>query len=141
MVLCNLSNSLNSYFPLSHPQAARIARQQQLKKEDLGFEVKNRDLVAEEEKHFQQYSRHVISAAAEVQRNIIPLCKAAREGIGGGHGPVFGGLRPSYLVQDCSGAQMPTYVSTHTQNIKTLHDVSDIQGAKKRLGFIWALWS
>ncbi|XP_058479114.1 cilia- and flagella- associated protein 210 isoform X1 [Solea solea] len=116
---------------------ARISKQHQLRKEEHVFEEKNRDLVVEEENQFQQYSRHVISAAADAQRNIIPLCKAAREGIGGGPGPVFSGFRPSYLVQDRSGAQMPKYVSNVTQNIKTLNEVEDIQDAKKRLGFIW----
>lgn len=68
---------------------------------------------------------------------MFPLCKAAREGIGGGLGPVFSGVRPSYLVQDSSGAQMPKYVSGATQNIKKLNEAVDIQEAKRRLGFTW----
>ncbi|XP_035507205.2 protein CFAP210 [Scophthalmus maximus] len=116
---------------------ARFTRDQQLIRGDHEFEAKNRDLVVEEEIQFQQYSQHVIGAAAQTQRNVIPLCKAAREGIGGGFGPVFSGVRPSYLVQDRTGAQMPKYTSGVTQNIKELHGEADIQEAKKRLGFTW----
>nr|XP_019945440.1 PREDICTED: coiled-coil domain-containing protein 173-like [Paralichthys olivaceus] len=117
--------------------AAKTARQQQLRREEEEFEAKTRDLMAEEEKQFQLYSQQVIHAAAEAQRDVLPLCKAARGGIGGGLGPVFGGVRPSYMVQDCSGAQMPNYISGATQNIKGLHETVDIQEAKKRLGFMW----
>lgn len=97
----------------------------------------NAELIAEEENQFQQYSQHIINAAAEAQRNVFPLCKAAREGVGGGLGPVFSGVRPRYLVQDSTGAQMPKYVSGATQNIKKLNEAVDIQEAKRRLGFTW----
>ena len=60
-----------------------------------------------------------------------------REGTGGGLGPVFRGVRPSYLIQDCHGAQMPTSVSDATKNIKKLNEAVDIQEAKRRLGFTW----
>lgn len=118
-------------------QAEKGARLQQLRQQEHEFEVKNAELIAEEEKRFQQYSQQIINAAAEAQRNVFPLCKAAREGIGGGSGPVFSGVRPSYLVQDRTGAQMPKYVSLATQNIKKLHQAVDIQDAKRRLGFTW----
>ena len=101
------------------------------------FDVKNAEAITEEENQFQQYSREVINAAAEAQRNVFPLCKAAREGIGGGLGPNLGGAGPSYLAQDSTGAQMPQYVSSATQNIKKLHEVVDIEDAKRRLGFTW----
>lgn len=100
--------------------------------------MKNAELVAEEENQFQQYSQQIISAAAEAQRNVFPLCKAAGDGIGGGLGPVFSGVRSNYLVQDSTGAQMPKYVSGATQNIKKLNDAVDIQDAKRRLGFMWS---
>ncbi|XP_071330355.1 cilia- and flagella- associated protein 210 [Trachinotus anak] len=116
--------------------AEKIARHQQLRRDDHEFEVKNTYFAAEEKNKFQQYSQQVINAAAEAQRNVFPLCKAAREGIGG-LGPIFGGVRPSYLVQDRSGAQMPKYVSGVTQNIKKLNEAVDIQEAKRRLGFTW----
>ncbi|XP_044221300.1 coiled-coil domain-containing protein 173 [Thunnus albacares] len=117
--------------------AEKSARHHQLKRDEHAFEMKNAEVIAEEENQFQQYSRHIINAAAEAQRNVFPLCNAAREGIGGGLGPNFCGVRPSYLVQDTTGAQMPKYVSSTTQNIKKLHEVVDIEEAKRRLGFTW----
>ncbi|XP_022072384.1 cilia- and flagella- associated protein 210 isoform X1 [Acanthochromis polyacanthus] len=117
--------------------AEKSARQQRLKEEEREFLVKNAGFMAEEENKFQQYSQSVINAAAMAQKNLFPLCKAAREGIGGGQGPVFGGVRPSYLVQDRTGAQMPKYVSSTTEDIKKRNEVVDIQEAKRRLGFTW----
>ncbi|KAM3861978.1 cilia- and flagella- associated protein 210 [Diretmus argenteus] len=117
--------------------AAKSARHRELRREEQEFEAKNAELIAEEEKQFQQYTRNVIDAAAEAQRSVLPLRKAAREGIGGGLGPIFGGVRPSYLVQDNTGVQLPTYVCGTTQNIKELSEAVDIQDAKKRLGFTW----
>lgn len=73
----------------------------------------------------------------EAQRNVFPLCKAVREGIRGGLDPVSSGVRPIYLVQDQTGAQMPQYVSGITQNSKKLNEAVDIQAEKKRLGFTW----
>uniref|UniRef100_A0A3P8TR96 Cilia and flagella associated protein 210 n=1 Tax=Amphiprion percula TaxID=161767 RepID=A0A3P8TR96_AMPPE len=117
--------------------AEKSARQQRLKEEEHEFDAKNAEFMAEEENKFQQYSQSVINAAAVAQKNLFPLCKAAREGIGGGQGPVFGGFRPSYLVQDRTGAQMPKYVSGTTEDIKKRNEVVDIQEAKRRLGFTW----
>ncbi|XP_035532491.1 coiled-coil domain-containing protein 173 [Morone saxatilis] len=117
--------------------AEKSTRHQQLRRDEHEFEEKNSELIAEEENEFQQYSQHVIKAAAEAQRNVFPLRKAAREGIGGGFGPVFNGVRASYLVQDRTGAQMPKYVSGTTQNIKKLNEAEDIEDAKRRLGFTW----
>ncbi|TKS67235.1 Coiled-coil domain-containing protein 173 [Collichthys lucidus] len=117
--------------------AGKLAILQQLRRDDKDFEEKSAQLMAEEEKQFQQYSQQVISAAAEAQRNVFPLCKAAREGIGGAAGPVSIGVKPRYLVQDSTGVQMPNYVSGTTQNIKKLNEAVDIEEAKKRLGFSW----
>ncbi|XP_026232649.1 coiled-coil domain-containing protein 173 isoform X2 [Anabas testudineus] len=117
--------------------AEKHAKNQQLKRDDHAFEAKNAEVIVEEEKQFQLYSQHVISSAAAARRNVFPLCKAAKEGIGAGLGPGFSGVRPSYLVQDSSGAQMPKYVSGATQNIKKLNEAVDIQEAKRRLGFTW----
>uniref|UniRef100_A0A3P9N694 Cilia and flagella associated protein 210 n=1 Tax=Poecilia reticulata TaxID=8081 RepID=A0A3P9N694_POERE len=103
----------------------------------VDFEATNAKLSAEEELRFQQYSQHIIKSAAEAKRNVIPLYKATREGAGGGHGPVFSGVRPSYLVQDSTGAQMPRYVSITTESIRKLNEAGDIHEAKKRLGFTW----
>ncbi|KAM9851246.1 cilia- and flagella- associated protein 210 [Aulostomus maculatus] len=113
------------------------ARQHQLVRLEREFEAKNTEAIAEEEQQFQQYSERIFRAAAEAQRNVFPICKAAKEGIGGGLGPSFGGVRPSYLVQDQSGAQMPKYITDTTREIKKLHETVDIQEAKRRLGFTW----
>uniref|UniRef100_A0A3P9N652 Cilia and flagella associated protein 210 n=1 Tax=Poecilia reticulata TaxID=8081 RepID=A0A3P9N652_POERE len=117
--------------------AERSARLQQMRVEEREFEATNAKLSAEEELRFQQYSQHIIKSAAEAKRNVIPLYKATREGAGGGHGPVFSGVRPSYLVQDSTGAQMPRYVSITTESIRKLNEAGDIHEAKKRLGFTW----
>lgn len=116
-------------------QAEKSAKLQQLRENEREFEARKAELIAEEELRFQQYSQQVINAAAEAQRNVVPLCKAAREGIGGGCNPVFSGVTLRYLVQDHSGAQMPKYVSAGTQDIKKFHTAADIQDAKRRLGF------
>lgn len=108
-----------------------------LRKEEQELEKMNAELMAQEARRFHQYSQQVIRTAAASQRNIIPLCKAAREAFGGGFDPVGSGIRPVYLVQDQSGAQMPQYVSGVTQDIKKLNQAVDIQAEKKRLGFTW----
>ncbi|XP_066497266.1 cilia- and flagella- associated protein 210 [Hoplias malabaricus] len=120
-----------------HQMAEKWKQGQLMRKEQKEFMTNNVKLIAEEENQFQQYARHVIHTAAKAQRNIYPLQKAAREGVGGGLGPVFGGVRPGYLVQDESGVQMPNYISSTTQGIKELNETNDIQQSKKRLGFTW----
>ncbi|XP_074550428.1 cilia- and flagella- associated protein 210 [Halichoeres trimaculatus] len=115
--------------------AERRARDQQQRKDEYKFLAKNAELMAEEDSKFWEYSQQVINAAAEDQRNVFPLLKAARERCGGPG--VFSGARPSYLVQDSTGAQMPKYTSGVTQEIKKLHEAADTEDAKRRLGFIW----
>ncbi|XP_077393435.1 cilia- and flagella- associated protein 210 [Festucalex cinctus] len=115
--------------------AQKGARQHQVKRAEHEFETKKMELLAEEELGFQQYSSAVVHAAAAAQRSVLPLYKAVKEGATGG--PAFTGARPRYLVQDSSGAQMPKYVSESTQVIKKIHEVVDIDEAKKRLGFMW----
>lgn len=117
--------------------AEKRAKDHRTKKEQKDFVAKNTALIVEEENQFQNYAKQVIDAAEKAGRNVYPLLKAGREGIGGGLGPMYGGLRPSYLVHDESGVQMPNYVNGTTQNIKELNDTSDIQLSKKRLGFTW----
>ncbi|XP_055072333.1 cilia- and flagella- associated protein 210 [Misgurnus anguillicaudatus] len=120
-----------------HEMADKRAREHRTKKEEQNFVVKNTSLIVEEEHEFQKYAKHVIETAERAGRNTYPLMKAAREGIGGGLGPIFGGLRPSYIVRDESGVQMPKYVSSTTQSIKELNETTNIHQAKKRLGFTW----
>uniref|UniRef100_A0A668AUF3 Cilia and flagella associated protein 210 n=1 Tax=Myripristis murdjan TaxID=586833 RepID=A0A668AUF3_9TELE len=121
----------------ANQMAERNARRQQLKKMEQEFEAKNEELIEQEEKQFQQYTKHVINAAADAQRNVCPLRKAAREGLGGGSGPIFGGVRPRYLVQDHTGAEMARYVTARSQDIKEHLEAVDIEYSKKRLGFVW----
>lgn len=108
-----------------------------MKKQDQEFEVRKAELIAEEENEFQKYAKGVIEKASEAQRNTTLLQKASKKGIGGGLGPAFGDVRPSYLVQDQSGVQLPSYVRSTTQGIKELYETTDIQESNKRLGFTW----
>ncbi|XP_010889224.1 coiled-coil domain-containing protein 173 [Esox lucius] len=117
--------------------AEKQTKEQQIRKQQHDFETENAELIALEEKQFQQYAKKVINTATEANRNTYPLCKASREGIGGGLGPIFGGVRPSYLVQDDTGVQLPSYVGTRSQDVKELSETCDIQQSKKRLGFTW----
>ncbi|KAK1789020.1 hypothetical protein P4O66_014972, partial [Electrophorus voltai] len=115
--------------------AEKCAQDQRMKKEEEEFEASNAALIAEEENQFQRYAKQVIQTASEAQRNTRALRKAAREGIGGGLGPMFSGVRPSYLVHDESGVQMPSYVCSSSQGIKELNETVNIKESKKRLGF------
>ncbi|KAK7169506.1 hypothetical protein R3I93_005466 [Phoxinus phoxinus] len=117
--------------------AEKRAKDHRTKKEQKDFLAKNTALIVEEENQFQKYTKQVIETAEKAGRNIYPLLKAGREGVGGGLGPMFGGIRPSYLVHDESGVQMPSYVNGTTQNIKERNETDDIQQSKKRLGFTW----
>ncbi|XP_029703249.1 coiled-coil domain-containing protein 173 [Takifugu rubripes] len=114
--------------------AQKSAQREVLRKGEQELEKMNAELMAQEAREFHQYSQQVIRTAAAGQRNIIPLCKAAREAFGGGFDPACSGIRPVYLVQDQSGAQMPQYVS---EDVKKLNQAVDIQAEKKRLGFTW----
>lgn len=107
------------------------------RKEEQELEKMHAELRAEEARQFHQYSQQVIRAAADRQRNVIPLCKAAREVFGGAFDPICSGIRAVYLAQDQTGAQMPQCVSEVTQDIKKLNQAVDIQAEKKRLGFTW----
>ncbi|XP_028821148.1 coiled-coil domain-containing protein 173-like [Denticeps clupeoides] len=115
--------------------AEKHAKDELLKKEDMDLQARNAEIVCEEERQFQQYAQMVIDSAAEAKRNTYPLRMAAREGIGGGLGPVFSGVRPSYLVQDVSGVQMPTFITSTTRDVKKMNEAVDISHSKKRMGF------
>ncbi|KAK2849884.1 hypothetical protein Q7C36_008667 [Tachysurus vachellii] len=120
-----------------HQMAEKHTQEQLMKNHEQEFEMRNAELIAEQEKEFQTYTKDVIQKASEAQRNTSLLHKASKKGIGGGLGPVFGGVRPSYLVQDLSGVQLPSYVRSSTQGIKELNETTDIQKSNKRLGFTW----
>ncbi|XP_072029416.1 cilia- and flagella- associated protein 210-like [Amphiura filiformis] len=111
----------------------------QAEKEKLEMDKQNLDLLAVEEQQFQEYAKKVINHCDKGGRNTYPLKKAAREGHGGGRGPVFegkGGVRPSYLVDDNSGVELPHYQAASTEEMKYAH-VGSSANTSKRLGFVW----
>ena len=122
-------------FPLqNHRKAAAAAERDK----QLALQQKNVAIIAEEEAQFQEYARRVIDHCKKGGRNTYPLQQAAKEGAGGGLGPVFpgkGGVRPSYMTSDHNGTQLPSYQGDSTDSVK-----SDIYGdgaTMKRLGFVW----
>lgn len=122
-----MTHYIHSLTPLLlPPQAEKSARLQQLRREQQEEEEKRAQLRAEEEQRFLHYSQELIDAAALTQRSTIPLCKAAREGLGGGSGPVLGG-------DGSPGATEPKQVSAV---IRQLVDPQDVQRGKRRLGFM-----
>ncbi|KAG8432412.1 hypothetical protein GDO86_016891 [Hymenochirus boettgeri] len=120
--------------------AEKLAMSEAEKEIDMQYSKQNDLFLTKEEEQFQEYAKHVIDNVTKAGRNPYPLKKAAQIGTGGGHGPVFcdrAGIRPSYLAQDTSGNQLPSYQNETTQEIKGLHDTRDIQHGKRKLGFTW----
>ncbi|XP_071960010.1 cilia- and flagella- associated protein 210-like [Antedon mediterranea] len=117
----------------------RQTKEKDIKMEQLAMDQKNIELLGVEEEQFQEYATKVIDHCKNGGRNVYPLVKAAREGHGGGLGPVFegkGGIRPSYLVQDKSAVELPHYQRGSTEEMKSLH-VGNPSNTRKRLGFVW----
>ncbi|XP_077978349.1 cilia- and flagella- associated protein 210-like [Glandiceps talaboti] len=115
----------------------RRTKEGQAIQEQLDHDKRNVELLGLEEQQFQEYADKVITHCKRNGRNVYPLVKAAREGHGGGLGPVFegkGGIRPSYLVQDNSGVELPTYQKDSTEDVKSGQNSGD---SRKRLGFVW----
>ncbi|XP_072274402.1 cilia- and flagella- associated protein 210 [Pyxicephalus adspersus] len=107
---------------------------------DIVYTKQNEALMMKEEEVFQEYAKQVINSVTKTGANPYALKKAAQSGTGGGRGPVYsgrGGIRPSYLVQDTSGVQLPAYQNDTTQLIKGIHDSGDIQQAKRKMGFTY----
>ncbi|XP_022099019.1 coiled-coil domain-containing protein 173-like [Acanthaster planci] len=107
--------------------------------EKLEMDKKNLELLAMEEQQFQEYAKKVIDHCEKGERNTYPLRKAAREGHGGGLGPVFdgkGGIRPSYLVNDYTDVELPHYQRNSTDEVKYSH-AGNTGKTSKRLGFVW----
>jgi len=108
------------------------------REEQLAQDKRNQDLVRLEEDQFQEYARKVIDHCEKGGRNVYPLRKAAQEGAGGGLGPVFpgkGGVRPSYMVSDQTGVQLPNYQRETTDETKK--NVYGEDPTQNRLGFVW----
>ena len=107
------------------------------KNEQLDVDKRNKDLLVKEEEIFQEYASQVIEKANENGRNPFPLIKAAREGPGGGRGPKFegnAGLRPSYIVSDATGVQLPHYLKDESIVNRNYGHVGK---SGTRLGFTW----
>ncbi|KAG7315694.1 hypothetical protein KOW79_020560 [Hemibagrus wyckioides] len=113
-----------------HQMNEKHAKKQLREKQKQECKVRNAQFIAEEEKQFQTYAKDVIETARKGQRNTSILHKASKVGIGGGRGPVFGVIRPSYQVQDKSGVQLPSYVRRKKLDVTTY-----MQESRKRLGF------
>ncbi|KAK3592985.1 hypothetical protein CHS0354_023210 [Potamilus streckersoni] len=115
----------------------REQKEQEDRQRALALDAANTQLLEIEEEQFQEYAQKVIQHCEKGGRNVYPLKKAAQSGAGGGKGPQFhgkGGIRPSYMVTDQSGKQMPHYQKESTKAVKANND--DVP-SKKRLGFVW----
>ncbi|XP_038057279.1 coiled-coil domain-containing protein 173-like [Patiria miniata] len=124
-----------------HIKQAGERQEKTLKEEEekLEMDKKNLELLAMEEQQFQEYAKKVIDHCEKGERNTYPLRKAAREGHGGGLGPVFegkGGIRPSYLVNDYTDVELPHYQRNSTDAVKYSH-AGNTSKTSKRLGFVW----
>ncbi|XP_053900240.1 cilia- and flagella- associated protein 210 isoform X3 [Malaclemys terrapin pileata] len=120
--------------------AEKRAKEQHEKQAELDYEAQKEVITICKEQEFQEYANQVIDSESKTTRNIYPLLKAAKEGHGGGHGPVYrerGGIRPSYQARDINGTQLPSYNCNTTEEIKELNTNGNIQQAKGRLGFTW----
>lgn len=105
--------------------------------EQLEVDKNNKELLVKEEEIFQNYADKVITNATDNGRNPFPLIKAAREGPGGGRGPKFegnAGLRPSYIVADATGVQLPHYLKDESVGNRVYGHVGK---SGTRLGFTW----
>nr|KAG5693818.1 hypothetical protein BaRGS_004426 [Batillaria attramentaria] len=116
----------------------RQQNEEDLRKAQLALDKANQELLKKEEDQFQEYANKVIDHCEKGGRNTYPLRKAAKEGAGGGLGPVFpgkGGVRPSYMANDKTGRQLPCYQRTTTEEVK--QQIYGKADSKARLGFVW----
>ena len=142
-------------------QDERQRKERDMREQDLAYARKDLEICEAEEKQFQQYAQKVITYADENGRPTHMLKRAAKEGAGGGLGPIFpgkglcivtsyvmtscgmfgkcrsvflaGGVRPSYMTADVSGTQLPYYQRGSTDDVKqTIHGKAT---SGTRLGF------
>jgi len=103
----------------------------------LEADVQNTQILEKEEEMFQLYADKVIEDAKSQKRTLFPLLKARTEGPGGGRGPKFqgnAGLRPSYIVEDATGVQLPHYMKDEAMKEKVYGHVGR---TGNRMGFNW----
>ena len=104
------------------------------KKYEMDFKIRNQKLLANEDAQFKAYAEGIIDAGEKCKRNTVPIHKAASKGAEQGLGPIYGGLRATYLV---SGPRpMPEYVSSTRKDISQLFTSVD-KSSHGKLGFIW----
>ncbi|XP_071108770.1 cilia- and flagella- associated protein 210-like [Haliotis cracherodii] len=109
-----------------------------IRQDQLALDKANIDLLDIEERQFQEYAGKVIDHCEKGGRNVYPLRKAAKQGAGGGAGPIFagkGGIRPSFMACDKTGVQMPHYQRDSTNETKEIINANG--NTKKRMGFVW----
>lgn len=120
-----------------HQMTKREDLSEKERNEQLDVDRRNKELLVKEEEIFQNYADKVITNATENGRNPFPLIKAAREGPGGGRGPKCegnAGLRPSYIVSDATGVQLPHYLKDESVGNRVYGHVGK---SGTRLGFTW----
>ncbi|XP_057293051.1 cilia- and flagella- associated protein 210-like [Hydractinia symbiolongicarpus] len=121
----------------NNQKKARALKVQEEFNQQLERDKKNTELLVQEEEIFQEYATKVIEDAKRGERNPFPLIKAKNEGPGGGRGPKFegnAGLRPSYIVADATGVQLPHYMKDEAVYYQSYGHVGK---SGKRLGFTW----
>lgn len=121
----------------NNQKRARALKVQEEFNHQLERDKKNTELLVQEEEIFQEYATKVIEDAKRGERNPFPLIKAKNEGPGGGRGPKFegnAGLRPSYIVADATGVQLPHYMKDEAVYYQSYGHVGK---SGKRLGFTW----
>jgi len=97
-----------------------IERGKKVKEEEnkeIESDIRSMEALVKEEVVFQDYAAKVLDDAKSTGRNPFPLLKALTEGPGGGRGPKCegnAGLRPSYIVADATGVQLPHYTKDET---------------------------
>jgi len=105
---------------------------------EIESDIRDMNALVKEENVFQDYAKRVVDDAKSHGRNPFPLVKAHTEGPGGGRGPKFegnAGLRPSYIVADATGVQLPHYTKDETIYNRVYGHVGK---STNRLGFTWS---
>ena len=101
---------------------------------ELDYKIRNQKLLANEDAQFKAYAEGIIGAGEKCRRNTVPIQKATSKGAEQGLGPIYGGLRATYLA---SGSEpMPEYVSRTRKDTSQIFSSVD-KSSQGKLGFIW----
>ncbi|CAN9509523.1 unnamed protein product [Ophioblennius macclurei] len=107
--------------------AAKTARREQRRlnlQEEMAREAQ---LAAVDDLEFERYSRSLINAAAQAKKNVFPLCKAARKGLGG---------RDVMSPDGSGGTQASKPLVRGAKDIRKLNEPTNLEDCKRRLGFM-----